>query len=375
MAPRELSVEVHEGQAWPQVAEIWAGLAAASPYTTFSISPEWTESWLEVFGPSLRVEILVFRHSGVPVGACLLVRRNIPLGPFRVRCVYVNAAGEDDADSPVIEFNNLLCLRDWEQAVADALISQINRKPWDEIRLNGFCQGPPLDAIYKACSGLFPERIVRATFLVNLRKLRESGTAYESVLGAKHRKRLSQNLRAYGETTVEVPQDSQAALKALRDLADLHTRSWQSRDQAGAFISAPFRAFHEGLIRRGIGAGQIQLARVQSALGPVGILYNMIYRGRVYFYQSGFFFANKKVSPGLVCLARTIRYCLERPQLEEFHLMAGGDHYKEPLSTERQELEWAVLLKPTLKNRAIRWLRQVKRRHFPRAKPAEVAES
>ena len=89
----------------------------------------------------------------------------------------------------------------------------------------------------------------------------------------------------------------------------------------------------------------------------------MIYRGKVYFYQSGLAYnADKRVRPGFVCIARTIHYCLEQPNLEEFQLMAGGDHYKEPMSTNRQELEWIVVQNSNLKNAAISLFRNWKHR-------------
>ena len=368
-----IEVECFEAGAWPRVAGVWADLAAQSPYTTFFISPEWVESWLEVFGASLAAEILIFRESGRAIGAAVLVRRTLPRGPFRVRCVYLNTAGENPGDSPCIEFNNLLCLAGSETAVAAALLAQIDKRPWDEIWVNGFCQGPPLDALAEACSPMARERSVHANFYVDLKRLRESGATYESALGAKDRARLRQNLRAYGETEVSVPSECQDALKAFEDLAELHTKSWKDRNEAGAFASAMFRAFHQALIRRAIGG--IQLARVTSATGPIGLLYNMVYRGKVYFYQSGLVYStNKRVRPGFVTLARTIHYCLDHPELEEFHFMPGSDHYKEPMSTNRQELEWIVFQKRNWKNEAIRLLRRLKRRLRPAQAPASDSE-
>ena len=97
------------------------------------------------------------------------------------------------------------------------------------------------------------------------------------------------------------------------------------------------------------------------------MLYNFVHRGRVYFYQSGFVYsANKRVTPGFVALACTIHRCLESPDLQEFHFMPGGDHYKEPMATDRQELEWLVFRRRNLKNFVIRLLREGKRRLSPR---------
>lgn len=368
-----VEVSSFDPSGWAQVNPVWAELAIESPYTTFFISPEWVESWLEVFGPILPVEILVFRAAGRAVGACLLVRRSISRGPFPVRCVFLNTAGENEGDSPYIEFNNLLCLAGWEQAVAAALMKQISKQSWDEIWLNGFCQGPGLDALVEACAGMQMEREVRANFYVDLKRLRETGTAYEAALGAKDRARLRQNLRFYGETQVGVPSDRESAMKVFDELAQMHTKSWEDRNQTGAFASALFRSFHLALMRRALRS--IQLVRVSSTEGLIGLLYNMIYRGKVYFYQSGLVYSsNKRVRPGFVTLARTIHYCLEHPELEEFHFMPGSDHYKEPMSTNRQELEWVVFQKRNLKNAVIRHLRHWKRKLKP-GTPQETPSS
>lgn len=365
--PQEVKVVRYDPAAWSTVGRVWADLASLSPYTTFFVTPEWVESWLEVFARDLEVEILVFEGDARPVGTCLLVHRVCRYGPFPSRCVFINTAGEDSGDSPCIEFNNLLCLPGWERAVAAALAQYVGQRPWDEIWVNGFCQGPPLDALCAAWQAVPKNRTVQANFYVDLKRLRETGVSYESILGPKDRARLRQNFRMYGETTVRIAGTIPDALTALAELADLHQKAWEQRSQSGAFSSVRFRTFHEALIRRTFGSGSIQLSRVDAATGCVGILYNFVHQGRVYFYQSGFVYnANKRVRPGFVALARTIHRCLESPDLQEFHFMPGGDHYKEPMATDRQELEWLVFQRRNLKNSVIRLLREGKRRLLPR---------
>lgn len=357
-----VTLETFEAIDWPKVSAIWADLAEHSPYTTFFTAPEWVATWLTVFGSTLPVEILVFREGARSVGVCLIIRRTLQRGPFRVRCVFLNTAGEDEGDGPVIEFNNILCLAGSEQGVSMALVAHINTRPWDEIWLNGFCQGPPLDALHEAWSGIPRHRRVMANYYVDLTKLRNPNVPYETVLGSKDRARLRQNFRFYGHTEVTVPQDVDGALAVFRELGDLHTTSWERRNETGAFRSRVFRAFHESLIRRCVGINGIQLVRVQATEGLIGILYNMIYRGKVYFYQSGLVYSsNKRVRPGFVTLARAVQYCVEHPELREFHFMAGGDHYKQPMATGRQELEWIVVQNLNWKNALIRSLRRIKR--------------
>ena len=183
------------------------------------------------------------RNSQRAVGICLLVRRTLHRGIFRVRCVFLNTSGENEDEEPVLEFNNLLCLTGWERAVATALTSYIKMESWDEIWLDGFCQGPPLDALAEACSGLLRKRSVRAAFWVDLKRVREHPGSYEAVLGSKDRARLRQNFRSYGETETIVPQDSDNALKIFQDLADLHTKTWQTRNQLALSLRPFFAPF------------------------------------------------------------------------------------------------------------------------------------
>src|SRR5260370_30129127 len=97
-----IQVSVHAASQWAGIAARWSELAAVSPYSSFFLSPEWVESWLETFAASLKPEILVFESEGRPVGIFLPVRTVGRVGPFRVTRVYLNTAGENEEDSPCI---------------------------------------------------------------------------------------------------------------------------------------------------------------------------------------------------------------------------------------------------------------------------------
>ena len=361
-----VTVESLTPRDWPAVAPVWKGLSERTAEATFFISPDWVETWLEAFAPRLRVEILLFHGAGEAVGACLLVRRTVRKGPFPVRTVYLNTAGEDPADTTWVEFNDLLCLAGWEEAVASALITHLGRSGWDELRLERFCRGRGLEAIRRACARLLSSPQGCGSFFVDLARLRAAGTPYESVLGPTDRARLNQNCKKYGRVAVHIPDTVPGMLEALDELAALHQKTWAARGQRGAFASPTFHAFHQRLIARSGPGGGIQMSRVEAGGQPIGVLYNLVHRGRAYFYQSGLAYTeNKRLRPGFVALVKTIDHCLRHTDLDEFHFMPGGDHYKQPLATSRQELESLVLQRPTLKNRAVKGLRGFRGRLRP----------
>lgn len=362
-SPPGLVIERYSYSDWPVVRDSWSGLTEASPYTTFFISPLWVEAWVKVFGPLLNPEILLFSRLRQPVAACILVRRKMRRGPFLIRRVFLNTAGEDEGESPVVEFNNLLCLEGEEAAFCSSLAWYVEREPWDELSADGFCRGTPLVALREAFSGADEVCTTRSDYSVDLPRVRDSGKDYESMLSAKTRARLRQNYRDYGEIALHVSPSKNDAIDALGQLAELHTKTWEQRGAPGAFSSPAWRAFQDTLIDLSFSSGCIQMVRADTAKETIGFLYNFVYRGNVYFYQSGFSYSsNKRLRPGFVTLARTVHYCLDKPDLQKFHFMAGGGHYKASMSTDEEPLEWIIFRKRNGKNRVIDLLRRLKKR-------------
>src|ERR1700681_4099619 len=103
------AVEVYPWSAWAQLAPRWVEVALASPHLTFFLAPEWIETWLTAYGPSLQPEILFFTSGSETVGCCLLTQRRERRGALPVRRIYLNTAGEDEHEETALEFNDLLC--------------------------------------------------------------------------------------------------------------------------------------------------------------------------------------------------------------------------------------------------------------------------
>ena len=359
---QDVPVAVCAAAQWSEVKALWTALEQASPHASFFLTTEWTECWLEHCAAGLQVEFVVFRAGDRPVGICLLTYKTAHRGPIPVRRVYVNAAGEDERDSTCIEFNNLLCLEGWEEAVARALAGYVGGRNWDEIALYGFCAGPALEAFL----GMFPDcrasHNLRPSHYVDLDAIRGAGKTYEDVLGQTTRKHLRQNYRNYGkagELTVHAAGSVEEALGMLADLAVVHQESWVQRGKPGAFASESFMAFHRALIRRTFGSGGVQIWRV-GAGDLIGFIYGLIYRGKVNFYQSGLrYTGDKRLSPGLVANACVINACLEAG-FKEYDFLAGEVMYKKSLATANRELDWVVLQRPGWKLKGIELLRKVK---------------
>ncbi|MGE5487635.1 MAG: GNAT family N-acetyltransferase [bacterium] len=339
---------------WNEAAPVWRSLAGKSPHASFFLSNEWADCWVATFGKLLKPEFLVFEDNGKPAGICALVHRTITCGPIPVRRVYLNLDGEDEADETVLEYNSILCLPGYEAAAADALARVLlTRRGWDEFAARRLAPGPVERALRQSFAALEIETNAVPAPFVDLERLRRSGESFESTLGGGTRRQLRQSVREYsrlGELRLEAASTLSRAMDFFDELTCLHQKSWIARGQPGAFASARFTAFHRALIGRTFAAGSVALLRVTAGSRTIGILYCLIRSGVVHYYQSGYTVPdNNRLSPGLVTLAQSITYCLERRDVARFDFMAGNSRYKQSLSTDSGSVVSLIVRRPTIR--------------------------
>jgi hypothetical protein len=346
---------------WSEIAPRWSELTRNS---SFFVGREWVESWLQVFGPALRPQILAFSAGSEVVGACVLVSRSEIRSGLRLIRMYLNTGGEDQFDRSSVEFNTIPCRPGYERPVARALGAYLRTQAWDEIIANGFSGDASLEALRtEAFAGLASAQTVHPSPYVDLAALRRGGQVYEAALSRNRRWRIRKFFECYealGPIGLEIAHDEETGLTFFEELVDLHQRSWRARGQPGAFRSSHKLDFHRTLIRRGHAGGSIQLLRVAAGDHVIGLLYNFVRTGKVYFYQSGFNYG-PGLHPGYVTFVMAIRYCLQQG-FDEFDFLAGRQQYKESLATNSRDLTWIVFRRSNLKMSTLAFLRRLKRR-------------
>jgi CelD/BcsL family acetyltransferase involved in cellulose biosynthesis len=368
------TVESHPWTAWPEWSQLWSELAASCPERSFFLSPEWIESWLEVFGPVTEPSLLVFRgdraNSRDAVGICLLGSRRERCGPIPVRRAYLNTAGEDEADEACAEYNATLSRKGWELPVAAALWAHLKLLSWDEFEARGMMAGDSLEALIAAR----PERVtVRRrnvhSYFVDLRKLDRSPESYLKALSRNTREQVRRSLRLLeqeGPLAVRVASDLAEAMGILEELARLHQARWEARGRSGVFASPRFRDFHRRLIERAFPQGTVHLLQVRAGEQSFAALYNFVLDGKVYFYQSGVRSGlDRRIKPGLAAHICAVSHYL-KAGLHEYDFLAGEAQYKQSLSTDSRELSWVVFQRPRLRLRMLALLRRTKGRLWRR---------
>lgn len=191
------------------------------------------------------------------------------------------------------------------------------------------------------------------------------GTAFVDQLSRNTRQQLRRSDRAYaarGPLRIERAATVEQTEAFLGAMTALHTATWRSRGQPGAFATDPVRRFHKCLVHRGA-PGEVELLRITAGSTVVGYLYNLVRGGRVCAYQSGFDYpgAGPHAKPGLTCHHLAIEMHRARGCLS-YDFLGGADRYKRSLANAEGTLHWLSIAPPRHPTALLARLRGVFRR-------------
>jgi len=339
----------------------------------FFLSWDWIGCWVE----EAKVEplVLVGRYSNRIVALALLVpsRQHRHL-VITTDAMLLNHVGDQDRDILTIEYNGFLTDRDfgWKavQIAIQFLFSYVKtaatldhmRIRLDELHLK---EVPEQYEQYAWAPGIRQTLLSRhPSWKVDLDSIRASGRDYLEHLSANTRYQVRRAKRLYGlrgklvATRAENIADALSFFDAMKTLS---TAYWSRRGQIGAFTYPFFDRFHKTLIRTCVPRRTVEMIRVTAGDQVVGYLYNFIYKGWVYAYQSAFVFEDDpKYKPGLV----THDLCIEQHIRQGSHVydfLAGYSRYKSNLGMRGVDMLDIVLQRPMAKLRIENLLRHIKR--------------
>jgi CelD/BcsL family acetyltransferase involved in cellulose biosynthesis len=107
----------------------------------------------------------------------------------------------------------------------------------------------------------------------------------------------------------------------------LHNRRWSERGQSDAFHLPDLVTFHREFAPLAADLGWLRLYTLRLDDHPAASLYGFLYRGKFYFYQSGFDTVYAKHSVGLLAMGLSIQEALAE-NATEFDLLHGNETYK-----------------------------------------------
>lgn len=348
------------------IERLWTELEPRCDVSFFQ-SWGWVGCWLRTLPHERRIVAAIVREGHVVVGLALFGKsRSMRHGVVSSLGYHLNETGDSQHDCLTIEYNGILAeparLSDIVELCLGALVE--NAKDWDELFIGGVDARQSAAFTSAARKLHLAQRLLyeKPCHFVDLDAARAKGD-YLSLVSANTRHQIRRATKIYeehGKVVLENARSAEESFSFLNDLEELHQAYWRTRGQPGSFANPYFVGFHRQLIRDRFAAGEIQLARIASASRVIGYLYNFVYRGRVYTYQSGFQYeVDNKRKPGLVSHHLAIEHHL-RAGARVYDFLAGDGQHKQSLATNVHSLVWLVAQRKRLKFRIENALRQVK---------------
>lgn len=367
---------IGDGLVLERLAPAWSDLLARSAANEPTLGPAWITTWWRVFGPlgRRRLRVLAFFERGRLVGMAPLASRvhwyrpGIPL-----RRIEMLASGEPEEDEICSDYLGLIAERDREEDVARVFAKALASGAlgaWDELVMPAMDGSGPMPRALSAA-------LTRAGFATSIDEgvpspyvaLPRTWEAYLASLPSTHRYVVKRSLRDFeawtgGSATFEVATTPAELAEGRRTLLALHAERWSARGRAGVFASPRFTAFHDAVMPSLLAAGALELATLRARGEAIASLYNIVWNGKVYFYQGGRRMdVPKGVRPGIVAHAYAIRRAIERG-LREYDFLPGSSRYKDQLATASRPIVALRAVRSPIRDRA----RQLVERGIERVK-------
>ncbi|HEY7333392.1 MAG TPA: GNAT family N-acetyltransferase [Bryobacteraceae bacterium] len=331
--------------------------------------------WQSELNPGLAPAISPAREGGVELRDRLRTgSRLIALAPF---CLDSKAASRGrflpeasflGAGFVGSDYLDIIVRAGYETVAMEALTLELAQKRWS-IRWTNMSRSRA--SAYRAAAGLQTRgwRAVDTTINVcpYISLAGETWESYLASLGAEHRysfnrkwKRLNREFNVRFERA-QTPQESRDSL-ALG--IALHNARWRERGGSDAFHTHELIAFHREFSQLALRRGWLRLYTLRLNEAPVASIYGFLYRGKFYFYQSGFDPVFDKYSVGLVAMGLAIQAAIQEGA-EEYDLLHGDEAYKRHWAREIRPLSRLELYPPVfggwwryLSRKAVRALRR-----------------
>ncbi|MBW6493741.1 MAG: GNAT family N-acetyltransferase [Burkholderiaceae bacterium] len=332
---------------WPALFD---AAANASPF----LSPAYVEVWVEVFSAPFSGQWVSWYDGDTCVAGTVLLSRRSKRGPVPVHLLVIGTGAEDGENSPWVEYHDVLCRAGYEDRVAASLADILATMPWDRLYLPGFAADSVLERLFNGPLPGARDSYARPSLFVPLAG--GGAESYERALSRNTRSQLRRSLKLYGERgAVEITPaaNPDEAAVFMGELGELHRALWRRRGSGGGFRTDEIMRFHRALIARGQAASHIDMVRASAGGTAIGYLYNLVHRGKVYFYQSGFEYeADAKLKPGLCTHALAIEHYGARG-FSEYDFLAGDARYKRSLAQGERELHWAWIDRPNARMKTV----------------------
>ena len=352
-------VEISDSLNLAQLKSSWLSLEAMNDELSCFHSWQWVYCWFSTYKPDALLASVKYEGQTVALGIfgkhkeCrhkLLISNQLRL--FQT--------GNSTEDQIWVEFNDLLCHPDHRDEARYACLKALlsSNHPVDEVVISMMRQSQARKLI-KEFSHV-NTGLSTPSFRVDLSALTGSNESYLASLSRNTRYQINRSNRGYeslyGDIEITFASSTAQAAEFWDEAGKLHMDRW---DDSG-FRNPEFIEFHQTFIHRCFGKGMIDMVKITAGEHLVAIIYNIIYKGHVYFYLQGLQpETDGKLKPGLTAHSLLIEHYLQTG-MHYYDFMGGDSQYKKQLSEEDENLLLIKIQKSRFKFRVERFAYSIK---------------
>ena len=308
---------------------VWGGVLERSASRSIFLTWEWLFQWWLHFNKGKALYILLMKDREKVVGiAPFCITKVAMFGLPFVRKIMFLGSGKVGSD-----LMDIIVEKGREREAVDETVRYLeaNCSLWDVV---DWCD---LDA----CSPLARYVSLHLSHLYRVYEKPEKKCPYIDLPGDFEEllKKLKPNIRnslkyrtkriESGSGIVFRSHGEQDPLKKDIDaLFDLHDIRFRAKKAKSAFQGKLLRMFHYDVAEQFSKKGWLKLCFLERENRQIAALYAFKYRGRMYYYQSGFDPEWSKWAPGTVLMGYCMRESIKEG-VREFHYLRGGEGYKE----------------------------------------------
>ena len=347
--PVSLTLDVRGASDRQEALTEWRTLEARLAGAPLTCSADWTEAWLDAYGDLVPHWFVLAREAATRrvVGACLITQGVAQKdGPLPIRTLHLGTAGEPDAGSACVQYNEVLvdprARHSFFAALSGYFESQSGIDQWN---LDGVTEelADGLDDLQQPL-----QREVKMSYWFDLTIPRSKGGCVLDEIRKKSRRKVRRSVELYGGVSIDWSESISQASDIFGEMIDLHQARWRALGKPGCYASERFTRFHENLITRLVPDQRLFFLRVRSAAGTIGCLQFFNDRNRALLYQCGRSQDNEALSPGVVTDCLAMEACLERG-FDAYDFLPTESRHKRQLSNSCTPLVFARRRRPSLK--------------------------
>jgi len=338
----------------------WNELVDRSVSGSFSSRWEWLATWLDYYGgitDSLYI-ILVFDDNDCLIGAAPFFFSKLQTKLNRFTQIRFIGTGESEEIEVASEYLDILALADSEAEVCEAVLETLlnSSTKWEQLIVENVLENSVFIKFLIPVIQRYGFRHLSAEtgqrFSISLPNTWEQYLS--SIRPSVKNKILSsrRKISQCGKLITNTTKQDQDRRITLNSLSHLHTEQWKRKGLPGAFASDIFSEFHNAVTKLFAIQEILCLRTYQINDELIGVLYNLKFKQKELYYQSGFDMASyAKYRPGLIAHSLAIQDCINAGT-KEYDFMKGiAPSYKQDYGTHSTPMFTSMIFNRTHRGR------------------------